>query len=370
MAKDAKAGMNSPLFEKERTMDKNWSEMNKEMQALLSKEATFPEGIKKLFALRKSLFEQITQIVATFPAEAFYQMPFAGAEGYHAKTLSYSIWHIFRIEDIVAHEMIAGDQQVLFSQGFLKAIHAPIITTGNELSGGGIAEFSKQLNLQALYRYAQEVMQSTNQILMNLNFSGLKRKFGEDMIEKLQRTGCVSDADSASWLIDYWCGKDVLGLIRMPFSRHWIMHIEAMQRIKNKLCKLARKGVDPIAPCGFSCNHCFLSAWCGSCRTAYNACSFATASPDGKCPNAACCQEKGMDGCYDCGLLEKCEKGFYSPSNDGASAAKAQALYIHQHGKKEFLRAQDRLHEKYDFAKTQEILGQDYKEGLRILEES
>ena len=61
MAKDAKAGMNSPLFEKERTMDKNWSEMNKEMQALLSKEATFPEGIKKLFALRKSLFEQITK---------------------------------------------------------------------------------------------------------------------------------------------------------------------------------------------------------------------------------------------------------------------------------------------------------------------
>ena len=351
-------------------MDKHWSEMNKEMQALIAKKATFKDGIGKLLELRKSLFEQITQIVTTFPEEAFYQMPFAGVEGYHSKTLTYSIWHIFRIEDIVAHEMIAEDQQVLSSQDFQAAIRSPIITTGNELTGDGIVDFSKQLNIQALYRYAQEVMQSTDRILTRLEYSDLKRKFGDGMIEKLKRTGCVSDAESACWLIDYWCGKDVQGLIRMPFSRHWIMHIEAMQRIKNRLCKLARKGADPIAYCGFSCNHCFLSEWCGSCRTAYNTCSFATISPDGKCPNAVCCQEKDIDGCYGCDLLDTCEKGFYSPGNDGANAARAQAIYIRKHGKKEFLKVHDRLQEKYDFGRTQEILGQDWQEGLRILEES
>ena len=350
-------------------MDKHWSEMNREMQTLLSNKATFTDGIEALLALRKSLFEQITQIVSTFPEEAFYQMPFAGAEGYHSKTLAYSIWHIFRIEDIVAHEMIAEDQQVLFIRDFQTAIHSPIITTGNELAGNGIVEFSKKLNVQALYRYTQEVMQSTDRILTGLEYPDLKRKFGEDMIEKLRRTGCVSEAESAVWLIAYWCGKDVRGLIRMPFSRHWIMHIEAMRRIKNRLCKLARKGVDPIACCGFSCNHCFLSEWCGSCRTAYNTCSFATVSPDGKCPNAVCCREKGLDGCYECDLLETCEKGFYTPSNDGANAAKAQAMYIRKHGKKEFLKVHDRLHEKYVFAKTQEILGQDWQDGLRTLEQ-
>ena len=351
-------------------MDKNWSEMNKEMQALIAKNATFRDGIEMLLTLRKSLFEQVTQIVSTYPEEAFYRMPFAGAEGYHSKTLAYSIWHIFRIEDIVAHEMIAEDQQVLFREDFQTALHSPIVTTGNELVGDEIAAFSKQLNIQVLYRYAQEVMQSTDRILMGLEYSDLKQRFGEEMREKLLRTGCVSEAESAVWLIGYWCSKDVQGLIRMPFSRHWIMHIEAMQRIKNRLCKLARKGVDPIAYCGFSCNHCFLSEWCGSCRTAYNTCSFATVSPDGKCPNAACCQKKGIDGCYACDQLENCEKGFYTPSNDGANAARAQAMYIRKHGKKEFLKMHDRLHEKYDFAKTQEILGQDWHEGLQILEES
>ena len=351
-------------------MDKNWSEMNKEMQALIAKNATFRDGIEMLLTLRKSLFEQVTQIVSTYPEEAFYRMPFAGAEGYHSKTLAYSIWHIFRIEDIVAHEMIAEDQQVLFREDFQTALHSPIVTTGNELVGDEIAAFSKLLNIQVLYRYAQEVMQSTDRILMGLEYSDLKQRFGEEMREKLLRTGCVSEAESAVWLIGYWCSKDVQGLIRMPFSRHWIMHIEAMQRIKNRLCKLARKGVDPIAYCGFSCNHCFLSEWCGSCRTAYNTCSFATVSPDGKCPNAVCCQKKGIDGCYACDQLENCEKGFYTPSNDGANAARAQAMYIRKHGKKEFLKMHDRLHEKYDFAKTQEILGQDWHEGLQILEES
>ena len=133
-------------------MDKNWSEMNKEMQALLSKEATYRDGIGELLELRENLFKQVTQIVYTFPKEAFYQMPFAGAAGYHSKTLAYSIWHIFRIEDIVAHEMIAEDRQVLFARGFDKLICSPVVTTGNELSGDEIAAFSKQLDVKELYR--------------------------------------------------------------------------------------------------------------------------------------------------------------------------------------------------------------------------
>ena len=58
------------------------------------------------------------------------------------------------------------------------------------------------------------------------------------------------------------------------------------------------------------------------------------------------------------------------PSNDGANAAKAQSLYIRKYGKKEFLKIQTRLHEKFEFQKVQEILGQDYKEALRILEKN
>ncbi len=351
-------------------MDKEWSEKNKEIQKLLSKKQTFKDAVEKLIAFREEMFGQITYIVNDFPGDAFYQMPFAGAEGLHNSTLAFSIYHTFRIEDIVAHEMIAEDKQVFFTRDFQKAMRSPIITTANELSDSETAKFSKQLDIKELHRYAKEVMESTNQILKKLEYSDLKRKFGEEMIAKLRATGCVSPDKEASWLIEYWCGKDVGGLIKMPFSRHWIMHIEAMRRIKNKLCKLARKGVNPIACCGLSCNHCFLGQWCGSCRTSYSVCSFATCSPDRVCPNVKCCKEKGFDGCYECENIESCENGFYISSNDGANAAKAQSLYIKKYGKKEFLKVQDRLHKKFDFSKTQEILGQDYKVGLKILEEN
>ncbi len=97
-------------------MNKDWSEKNREIQKLLNRKDTYKEGIDKLLEFRQELFEQITQIVNTYPADAFYAMPFPKAKGYHSKTLAYSIWHIFRIEDIVAHEMVADDEQVFFPE--------------------------------------------------------------------------------------------------------------------------------------------------------------------------------------------------------------------------------------------------------------
>jgi len=349
-------------------MDKEWSEKNKRVQTLLGKAATYKEGINLLIEFRKEMFEQITQIVNGYPAGAFYQMPFANANGYHSKTLAYSIWHVFRIEDIVAHSLIARDGQILMTGDHQKKTGSPVITTGNELQGQEIAEFSKKLNVRALYEYAKEVMLSTNALLEELEYSQMKTRFSDADKKRLAETGCVSPDENASWLIDYWCGKDVCGLLKMPFSRHWIMHIEAMRRIKNKLCLNARKGADPVAYCGLSCNHCFLGEWCGSCRTEYNVCSYATIYEDKKCPNAVCCMDKNIDGCYECPELDSCEKGFYAPGNDGAASAKAQAMFIRKYGKKVFLKVHDKLHERFDFAKTQEILGQDVHEGLKILE--
>ena len=224
--------------------------------------------------------------------------------------------------------------------------------------------------MKALYLYAKAVKESGDGILSQLQYKDLKRKFGEETKQKLIESKCISKDENAFWLIDYWCGKDIKGLVQMPFSRHWIMHIEAMCRIKDRLCVIARKGIDPVAICGLSCNHCFLGQWCGACRTEYNTCSCATCSEDRICPNVKCCNEKNIDGCYECSEMEKCEKGFYVPSNDGAAAAKAQSLYIRKYGKKKFLKVQTRLHEKYEFQKVQEILGQDYIEALRMLEEN
>lgn len=74
--------------------------------------------------------------------------PFLGAKGYHSKTVAYSLWHIFRIEGITAHTLIAGDEQVFFKENYRQRTNSPIITTGNELEGEAIVSFSKALDLE------------------------------------------------------------------------------------------------------------------------------------------------------------------------------------------------------------------------------
>ena len=139
---------------------------------------------------------------------------------------------------------------------------------------------------------------------------------------------------------------------------------------KAEIVEAARKDVDMVAYCGFSCNHCFLGEWCGGCRSVFSCCSYGAFHESGICPNIACCKEKGLDGCYECKELADCTKGFYAPDNDGANACKAQAMFIEKYGKEKFFAVHDKLHETYDFQKTQEILGTSVEEGLKILEET
>ena len=216
-------------------MNKEWSEQNKAMQLQLKKKEQFASGIATLLKLRRELMEQILAFRSRLSVEEFSAMPYRNAKGYHSKTIAYSLWHIFRIEDIVAHTLIVGDEQVFFQGDYQKRIHSPIITTGNELTGDEISRFSQELCIDELYAYIEAVDAASTRILEALTFEDLKIKITDDKRAALEKLGVVSEDENACWLMDYWCGKDIRGLIQMPFSRHWIMHVEACIRIMEKL---------------------------------------------------------------------------------------------------------------------------------------
>jgi len=216
-------------------MNKEWSEQNKNMQLLIKKADTFDQGKDVLFRLRNDLMDTILSFKEDLNREDFDAMPFMNADGYHSKNIAYSIWHVFRIEDIVAHTLVKGDEEVLFAGDYKSRINSPVITTGNELVKEQISDFTKQLDIDELYSYVVEVKNSTEEIIRNLTYGDLKTRVPDERQENLRSLGVVSNDENAIWLIDYWCKKDVRGLIQMPFSRHWIMHIEACQRIINKL---------------------------------------------------------------------------------------------------------------------------------------
>lgn len=131
-------------------MNKEWSELNKLVQTQIKKRDTFEQGIYTLRELRNELWETILSLKKDLSRGEFNAIPFINAEGYYGKTIAYSLWHIFRIEDIVAHTLVTEDEQVFFKGDSQKMINAPIITTGNELVKQEIAGFSKELDLDEL----------------------------------------------------------------------------------------------------------------------------------------------------------------------------------------------------------------------------
>ena len=135
-----------------------------------------------------------------------------------------------RIEDIVANTLINGTYQVLFEHGFDISIKSPIITTGNELMRDQLEAFSKVLDINELYRYYITVYETTTTIIKSL-----KKCISEETKHKLISLNVVSTDKDAFWLVNYWCNKNYLGLLQMPFSRHLIMHTEGCIRIYKKI---------------------------------------------------------------------------------------------------------------------------------------
>lgn len=128
-------------------------------------------GLDTLFDLRNQLMNTVTSFKNELSREEFNAIPFINAKGYHSKTIAYSIWHVFRIEDIVAHTLINEDEQIFFAGNYQERTNSPIITTGNELKKEEIAEFSKQIDITELYSYIFDVKNSTEKIISSLSYS-------------------------------------------------------------------------------------------------------------------------------------------------------------------------------------------------------
>lgn len=217
-------------------MNTEWSALVKEIQTQLKKESSFSDGIETLLKLRRELMGQILDFKKELTKEEMSCAPYSNATGYRSKTVAYSLFHIFRIEDIVSNSLIGkGREQVFFEKGYQSKMGALVTTTGNELTKEQIKDFSERLDLEQLYEYIKEVDESTEKLVKELSFGDIKRKMTQQEAEYLHTLNSVSEDETAVWLITYWCSKDVKGLIEMPFSRHWIMHIEACIHIKDKL---------------------------------------------------------------------------------------------------------------------------------------
>jgi hypothetical protein len=150
-------------------------------------------------------------------------------------SIAWMIWHIARIEDITMNLLVAGRPQV-FSEGlWQERMRVKICDTGSAMNADEIASFSTALDMQALRAYRTAVGCRTREIVSQVEAKILKQKVDPARLKKIVAERAVVEA--ASWLVDYWGGRSIAGLLMMPATRHNFVHLNEAMRMKQMLQK-------------------------------------------------------------------------------------------------------------------------------------
>ena len=217
------------------------SELHKDLNKLIGKRSSFGEAMELFLELHSALHlsavtggvpNEVDALFCDLMPEEAAAMPEKKGE-----TINWALWHIARIEDITMNMLVAQKKQV-FTKSMQHKINSPITDTGNALTQDEIRSFSSQVHLAALIAYWNTVALRTRDIVLSLTDDDMKRPVDKTDLDAVLEAGGVTRQQDSVWLLDYWGGKDVAGLLLMPPTRHLMLHL-------NDCCKwkmMLRKG--------------------------------------------------------------------------------------------------------------------------------
>jgi hypothetical protein len=217
------------------------SELHKDLNKQIGKRSSFSEAMELFLNLHEALHasavtggvpNEVDALLCDLTPEEAAAMPEKKGE-----TINWALWHMARIEDITMNMFVAQKKQV-FTKTVQQKINSPITDTGNALTQEEIRSFSSRVRLPALIAYWNAVASRTRDIVLLLTADDMKRPVDKHSLDAVLAAGGVTSRQDSVWLLDYWGGKDVAGLLLMPPTRHLMLHL-------NDCCKwkmMLRKG--------------------------------------------------------------------------------------------------------------------------------
>jgi len=145
-------------------------------------------------------------------------------------SIAWCLWHLTRCEDITMNMFAAGTSQLLLKEGWFERMGVPDRDTGNAMKPEEITAFSNRIAIPALRAYRLAVGRRTREIVKSLEPGQVKCKVDPARLKRVRDEGAV--LESEQWLLDYWGGLTVAGLLLMPPTRHNIVHLNEALRIK------------------------------------------------------------------------------------------------------------------------------------------
>lgn len=217
---------------------RDWNPKQARLKELISDPACFREALALCLELHALTHEGtpssptlLDEVRQGLSREAFLTMPTK-----KDVTIAWNLWHITRIEDIVAGPLIANGAQVLDDE-WMERLNARVRDTGNAMSDEEILALSEALDMEALFSYRAAVGQRTREALLRLTPADLKRRPEKESLNRVLREGGVTEQPESLWLLDFWGRKNVAGLILMPLTRHQAGHLNDCMNLKRRLLK-------------------------------------------------------------------------------------------------------------------------------------
>lgn len=156
-------------------------------------------------------------------------------------TIAWNVWHITRIEDLVANILIADGPQIL-NDAWSKRLNTRVRDTGNAMTDHEILTFSREVDREELYAYRNAVGRQTKAILEALPFPQWKCAVPEQRLGRIREEGGVLVHPDSIWLLDFWGKKTVAGLLLMPITRHQVVHLNDCVKLKAKCARILARG--------------------------------------------------------------------------------------------------------------------------------
>jgi hypothetical protein len=214
---------------------KSWNERQQELRRALARPVTHAQAVELFFTQHAMCHaaEMSNAGLFSFEDEIWNGLDNASAR-YVPPEFEHSIvwcfWHLTRIEDVTMNLLLAGTPQLFLRDGWFDRLGIPFRHTGNGMDAAEVARLSATIDIQALHAYRLIVGRRTREIVKGLQPADLSRKVEAARLESVMAEGAVIEAGRG--VIEYWGGLTGAGLLLMPPTRHAILHLNEMLKIR------------------------------------------------------------------------------------------------------------------------------------------
>lgn len=154
--------------------------------------------------------------------------------GKGTNSIAWLLWHMARTEDVTMNVLVAGRPQVLDEEGWLERLNVRK-DIGTSMNDDEVADFSAQVNVEAIREYRNAVGRRTREIVQNLSPGEWDQKVDPARVEMLLSEGAL--VEGAIRLAKFWGDKTKGFLLAMPATGHNFMHLAEAITVRRELTR-------------------------------------------------------------------------------------------------------------------------------------